>query len=190
MRPLSGDLGMRSVNLAKYTLARWHRPGKTYLQSLAAFSFLLDYMPDWRLMYGGGGFIQIQLFVPDAAARALLPEVLRTCRQRGLVSSLGVLKRHRPDPFLLTHGLDGWSLALDFRVTARRREPLWQLGRDLTERVLAAGGKFYLAKDALLRPEDLAAAHGSRLAAFRELKHQLDPQGLLASDQSRRLFAG
>lgn len=187
MRPLSGDLGMRAVNLAKYTLACWHTPGKTYLQSLAAFSFLLDYVPNWRLMYGDGGFIQIQLFVPDGAARTLLPEVLRTCRRRGLVSSLGVLKRHRPDPFLLTHGLDGWSLALDFRVTPRRREPLWQLGRELTEKVLAAGGKFYLAKDALLRPEDLAAAHGPRLATFRELKRRLDPQGLLASDQARRL---
>ena len=137
-----------------------------------------------------GGLIQVQSFVPDAAARTLLPEILRLCRERGIVSSLGVLKRHRPDPFLLTHGLDGWSLALDFRVTPSRRDPLWQLGRDIADRVLAAGGSFYLAKDAILRPADLETAYKGRLEEFRGIKRRLDPGNLLMSDQGRRLLPG
>ncbi|MES1211834.1 MAG: hypothetical protein ABUL63_05825, partial [Acidobacteriota bacterium] len=188
MRPLSNDLGSRALNLAKYAHSRLGRAGKTYLQPLVAFSFLLDYVPNWQLSYGEGGFIQVQLFVPDSAVRTVLPEVLRLCRKQGLVSSLGVLKRHRPDPFLLTHGLDGWSLALDFRVTRDRRERLWELGRAITGLVLAAGGRFYLAKDAVLRPGDFAAAYGERSSAFLALKRRLDPEGLLASDQARRLL--
>lgn len=188
MRPLSNDLGTRFLNLAKYTHSRLGRAGKTYLQSLVAFSFLLDYVPNWQLAHGEGGFIQVQVFVPAPAVRTVLPEVLRLCRREGLVSALGVLKRHRPDPFLLTHGLDGWSLALDFRVTRDRRERLWGLGRAVTGLVLAAGGRFYLAKDAVLQPGDFAAAYGERGAAFLALKRRLDPEGLLASDQARRLL--
>jgi FAD/FMN-containing dehydrogenase len=186
MRPFSGDLGTRAVNTAKYASSRLQT--KSYLQPLVAFSFLLDYIPGWWRVYGPGGLIQVQSFVPDGAARTLLPEILRLCHQRGIVSSLGVLKRHRPDPFLLTHGLDGWSLALDFRVTPSRRDPLWKLGREIADRVLAAGGSFYLAKDAILRPADLEAAYKGRLAEFRGIKRRLDPGNLLVSDQSRRLL--
>lgn len=187
MGPMLSQPGTRAVNFAKYTLASWEKPGKTFLQSLVAFSFLLDYVPNWQLAYGERGFIQVQLFVPDEAVRLVLPEVLRRCRERGLVSSLGVLKRHRPDPFLLTHGLDGWSLALDFQVP-KNRERLWDLGREISARVIDAGGRFYLAKDAILRPEDFQAAYDPRLAAFLTLKRRLDPQGLLMSDQARRLL--
>jgi decaprenylphospho-beta-D-ribofuranose 2-oxidase len=186
MRPFSGDLGTRAVNSAKYAASRLQT--KSYLQPLVAFSFLLDYIPGWWRVYGPGGLIQVQSFVPDGAARTLLPEILRLCRERGIVSSLGVLKRHRPDPFLLTHGLDGWSLALDFRVTPDRRDPLWKLGREIADRVLAAGGSFYLAKDAILRPADLELAYKGRLAEFRGIKRRLDPGNLLMSDQGRRLL--
>lgn len=186
MGPALTAPGTRAVNFAKYTLARWNT-GHTFTQSLVAFSFLLDYVPNWQLAYGSRGFIQVQLFVPDDAARTVLPEVLHRCRERGLVSSLGVLKRHRPDPFLMTHGLDGWSLALDFKVP-RNREELWDLGREISARVIDAGGRFYLAKDAILRPADFAAAYNPRLHTFLTLKRRVDPYGLLMSDQSRRLL--
>ncbi len=187
MRPFMGDLGSRSINALKYASSSFQDPGKPYLQSLVAFSFLLDYVPNWKLAYGDGGLIQVQLFVPDSAARTVLPEVLRLCRQRGIVSSLGVLKRHRPDPFLLSHALDGWSLALDFRVTPSRRDPLWELGREITGKVLDAGGRFYLAKDAVLGPADFLKAQPA-LETFLALKRRLDPDGLIESDQSRRLL--
>ena len=62
------------------------------------------------------------------------------CQQAGMVPYLAVLKRHRPDPFLMTHAVDGYSLAMDFAVSrnASRREALWMLCRDMAETVLAA----------------------------------------------------
>src|SRR6185369_3761200 len=182
------DPGVRLMNAVKYQMGTVHRPGKTYLQSHVAFAFLLDYIPDWRLAYGPEGLVQYQLFVPKGEARRVMPEILKLCRERGIVSPLGVLKRHRPDPFLLTHALDGYSLALDFRVAAKGWAALKALGHEMTARVLDGGGSFYLAKDALLNREEIARAYGERLIEFRAMKRRLDPDGVLTSDLARRLL--
>jgi FAD/FMN-containing dehydrogenase len=185
------DLGMRLVNLAKFHAGRVEQMQGPYRQSHAGFNFLLDYVPNWKWAYGrrpGHGLIQYQPFVPHEAAQAVYAELLDLCRRRGFVSYLGVLKRHKPDPFWLTHALDGWSLALDFKVTPHNRAALWQHCHAMTEIVLAAGGKFYFAKDLVLRAEDAARFYPpGRLERFWELKDELDPEGLLQSDVSRRI---
>jgi FAD/FMN-containing dehydrogenase len=189
MRFLTNDPGVSLVNTAKYHSSRWEH-GRSYLQSHVGFAFLLDYVPGWRLAYGRGGFIQYQLFVPHASARACLREVLERCQRAGIRSYLGVLKRHRPDDFLLSHALDGWSLALDFRVTDANRQGLWALTDALTERVLDAGGTFYFAKDAVLTADQVRRAYGERrMNQFLDIKARLDPQGLLANDLWRRAIA-
>jgi decaprenylphospho-beta-D-ribofuranose 2-oxidase len=186
------DLGMRTVNAAKYQAGRLEGMRGSYRQSHAGFNFLLDYVPNWKWAYGRRdrrGLIQYQTFLPDAVAHDVYAELLERCQRAGFVSYLGVLKRHRPDPFWLTHSLDGWSLALDFKVTPANREALWRHCHELTELVLAAGGKFYFAKDQVLRAGDAERFFPEdRLSAFRALKSELDPEGLLQSDLSRRLF--
>ena len=140
-------------------------------------------MPNWRLAYGPAGFIQYQVFVPAATARDALKDVLTLCHAAKMPSYLAVFKRHRPDPFLLTHALDGWSLAMDFPVTAKNRDQLWALTERMTDRVLAAGGKFYFAKDSVLRAGDVERAYGrTRLDRFLALKQQVDPTNMLTSD--------
>jgi len=190
MRLFTNDPGVAAVNAAKYIASRL-QDGHTYLQSHVAFAFLLDYVPDWRLAYGPEGFIQYQLFVPASEARACMRDVLQICQGDGTCSYLGVIKRHRPDAFLLSHAVDGWSLALDFPVKPGQRERLWALTARLTERVLAAGGRFYFAKDAVLRPADVEQAYGrDRLDRFLALKRQLDPNNLLANDLWARALGG
>jgi decaprenylphospho-beta-D-ribofuranose 2-oxidase len=189
IRLLTNDPGVSLVNTLKYQSSRWEH-GRAYLQSHAAFAFLLDYVPGWRLAYGPGGFIQYQVFVPHATARACMRDVLEQCQRAGLRSYLGVLKRHRPDDFLLSHALDGWSLALDFRVTESNRQRLWALTDALTERVLDAGGTFYFAKDAVLNAAQVRRAYGDeRVQRFLEIKARLDPRGVLANDLWRRAIA-
>jgi FAD/FMN-containing dehydrogenase len=186
MKPFANDTGTKFVNSVKYALPEQAGKDGTYLDSHAGFAFLLDYVPNWRLMYGEAGFIQVQLFVPDANAREAFAEALRLCQRRGVISYLGVFKRHRPDDFLLSHGLDGWSLALDFKVP---REPkrLWDTAADLTKLVLEAGGTYYPAKDQVVDAASFARAFGDRLVRFRDIKKRLDPEGLFANDQARRL---
>jgi len=192
LRLFNHDPGMRLVNALKCLAGRLEGMRGPYREAHAGFNFLLDYVPDWKWAYGRRerrGLIQHQLFLPRDAAHDVLVEVLSRCRAAGFVSYLGVLKRHRPDPFWLTHALDGWSLALDFKVTPERRAALWRHCRELTAIVLAAGGRFYFAKDLVLQPADVERfLPAERLAAFRALKRELDPDDLLCTDLSRRLM--
>jgi decaprenylphospho-beta-D-ribofuranose 2-oxidase len=187
MRPMMFDTGVRLVNALKYRSSTW-QDGASYPQSHVGFAFLLDYVPNWRLAYGAGGFIQYQVFVPHEAARVTLKAILTRCLERGMGSYLGVLKRHRPDDFLLSHAVDGWSLAMDFPVRSGGREALWKLTDELTALVLDAGGRFYFAKDAVLRPEDVERSYGrERVERFLAVKARLDPDWVLTSDLWRRI---
>ncbi len=59
----------------------------------------------------------------------------------------------------------------------------------MTTIVLAAGGKFYFAKDQVLGlgdPQRFLSTE--RLEAFKALKRSLDPGNLFQSEMSRRLF--
>jgi FAD/FMN-containing dehydrogenase len=91
----------------------------------------------------------------------------------------------------MTHAVDGYSLALDFKVTARNRRRLWEHAAELTRVVLDAGGRFYFAKDSTLTAPQLERYLAEeRVRRFLALKRTLDPEGLLQTDLYRRLFAG
>jgi decaprenylphospho-beta-D-ribofuranose 2-oxidase len=182
--------GMRSVNLVKYGIGRL-QDGRGYRESHAAFAFLLDYFPEWRRAYGPGGMIQYQSFVPEPDAERVFRAQLELAQRRRLVPLLGVLKRHRVDPFLMSHGVDGYSLALEFRIPRGRRDELWSLAREMDPLVIDAGGRFYFAKDATLSRASLARYLAEeRVQRFLDLKRRLDPDGLFETDLYRRLFCG
>jgi FAD/FMN-containing dehydrogenase len=190
LRYFSNDPGMRLVNTAKYWSGRLESMGEPHRQAHAAFAFLLDYVPGWKLSYGRGGLIQYQSFLPKETALDAYDEMLRHNQRRGFVPYLGVFKRHRPDPFWLTHALDGWSFAMDFKVTAANRAELWKHCSELTRIVLDAGGKFYFAKDLVIAPADMQRMFpADKLQAFVELKQRLDPEHLLQTNLWRRVFA-
>ncbi|HMD79675.1 MAG TPA: hypothetical protein VKE92_00115, partial [Anaerolineales bacterium] len=109
--------------------------------------------------------------------------------RRGLPSYLGVTKRHRPDKFLLTHAVDGFSLALDFKVTDKNRATLSKMLQDFDRLVLQGGGRLYFAKNSETSPEVARAFLGEEtITRFRQLKKKCDPDGLLESDLFRRVF--
>lgn len=188
LKPLNRRHGMRMLNWAKYTASRLLGNGKPHPQSLVAFSFLLDYVPNWRLAYRPGGFVQYQSFVPKEDAPRVFAEQVRMQQEARLESFLGVLKRHRPDQFLLSHGIDGYSLAMDFKVTETNRARLWNLAHRMNELVLEAGGRFYFAKDSTLRPEDVRRYLGEEtLERLRESKLAYDPEHMLTNALAERL---
>ena len=190
MRPICNDFGMPLLNWSKHLAGKFESRRPPYRQSHAAFAFLLDYVPDWKRAYGKGGLIQYQSFLPKESAEDVYSEMLRHCHHRGIVPYLGVFKRHRMDPFWLTHAVDGWSFAMDFQVPSGDRSRLWKHCAELTEIVLAGGGKFYFAKD-LVIDKDAARRmfDEDALARFMALKNELDPEHLLQTNLWRRLFA-
>ncbi|MCO5192975.1 MAG: FAD-binding oxidoreductase [Anaerolineae bacterium] len=188
MRLFTNNYGLRAANLGKYAVS-YATSGSKIRQPHAQFHFLLDYVPNWKKSYGGGGLIQYQPFIPRDSAENAFKTILRTTQRHDLPTYLGVLKRHRPDAFLMTHGLDGFSLALDFRITQANRQRIVRMVRELDEIVLDAGGRFYPAKDSTLRPSVATAYLGAdTIARFRELKQRYDPDSVLQTNLWRRVF--
>ncbi len=188
MRPFWNPIGVRLVNLAKFISTKIS-PKKQMRQAHAAFAFLLDYVPNWKKAYGNGGLIQFQSFLPKESAEDAFRKQIELCQRESLVPFLAVFKRHRADKFLMTHAVDGFSLALDFKVTTNNRTQLWKLTEKLNEIVLASGGRFYMAKDLTLTPEAFRQYLGTEtLAKFQALKSRFDPDGILESELSKRLF--
>jgi len=186
MHPVINNLGMRFVNMGRYVSAlRAH----TFRQSHAEFHFLLDYAPNWERSFGRGGLIQYQSFVPKETAEDAWREMLELSHRNGLPSFLGVTKRHRPDKFLLTHGVDGFSLAMDFKVTDKNRASLSAMLQEFDQIVLNAGGRFYFAKNSETTAESARKFLGDdAISKFKKLKRRCDPNGLLESDLYRRVF--
>jgi FAD/FMN-containing dehydrogenase len=186
MTPFLNNLGAWGINTGKYLVSlRRH----TFRQPHAAFHFLLDYVPLWERSYGKGGLIQYQSFLPRETALDAWNEILALAKKRGLPSYLGVTKRHRPDKFLLTHAVDGFSLALDFKVTARNRARLSTMLQDFDRVILDHGGRFYFAKNSETTSATARQFFGEEtVTRFRKLKQRCDPNGLLESDLYRRIL--
>ncbi len=189
MRPFFNNAGVKATNTAKYLLNATIGNHKTYIQSLGAFNFLLDYIPNWERAYGSNGLIQYQCFIPKEKALEAFSEIIRLGLNHQLPNYLGVVKRHRPDKFLLTHAVDGFSFAQDYRVTSNNRRELRALTKELDQVVLAAGGRFYFAKDSTL-PKDVVHSFlgEDTVRKFKSIKTQFDPDNILQSDLYRRCF--
>ncbi|MFJ8592913.1 FAD-binding protein [Streptomyces sp. NPDC093598] len=153
------------------------------LQRISAFFHPLDGVPHWNRVYGRGGFVQYQ-FVVGHGREDALRRIVRRISERRCPSFLAVLKRFgESDPGWLSFPVPGWTLALDIPAGLPGLGPFLD---ELDEEVATAGGRVYLAKDARLRPELLAAMY-PRLDDFRDLRAELDPRGVFVSDLARRL---
>jgi decaprenylphospho-beta-D-ribofuranose 2-oxidase len=165
----------------------WYRRAPTrsrdHLQTITAFFHPLDLVDRWNRIYGRTGFLQWQCVVPLAAAddlRWMVDELSSS----GCSSFLAVLKRFGPgNPGPLSFPMEGWTLALDIPARGAR---LGRLLDRLDERVVAVGGRLYLAKDSRMDPRLLGAMYPD-LERWRKARQTADPEGQMVSDLARRL---
>lgn len=171
---------VRAFNELWYRKApRSHRS----IESLTGFFHPLDMVGDWNRLYGRAGFLQYQFVVPFEAVDTLR-SIVSTVAESGHASFLAVLKRFGPESGgLLSFPTPGWTLTLDLPAGMAG---LGSLIADLDRRVLDAGGRHYLAKDATATPDVIRAGY-PRLDEWRAVRRRVDPHGRWASDQARRL---
>jgi decaprenylphospho-beta-D-ribofuranose 2-oxidase len=178
---LMNRYSIRLANAAWYLKAPKHRERE--LQTISQFFHPLDGIKDWNRVYGPGGFRQYQYVMPFGA-EAAVRRSFEMVSAHPAASFVTVLKRFgKADPGLLSFPAEGWTLALDFPARIRGLGPLLD---ELDKLVVANGGRVYLAKDSRVSAATLGEMYPG-LPEFRKLRAELDPEGILASDLSRRL---
>jgi decaprenylphospho-beta-D-ribofuranose 2-oxidase len=153
------------------------------VRSAESFFYPLDAVGDWNLLYGRRGFTQYQCVMPADATQRSYRRLAGVARSGGPGPFLAVIKDCGPEgKGTLSFPLQGISFALDFPI----HEGTPALVARLSEVVIEAGGRVYLAKDAFTTAEHFAAME-PRLAAFVETRRRLDPDGRIDSALSVRL---
>jgi FAD/FMN-containing dehydrogenase len=149
-----------------------------------SFFHPLDVVRDWNRLYGPRGFTQYQCVLPESAGPGAARRFLETLTRRGGASMLCVIKDCGDEGLgLLSFPKRGISIACDVPI----RDETQALVDALNERVIAEGGRVYLAKDAFTRPAHFRAME-PRLPEFQEVRRRWDPEGRIRSAQSVRLF--
>ena len=152
------------------------------IEGLSRFFFPLDAVDNWNRIYGRRGFYQYQAVLPMGESEKGVAEMLKRISASGLGSFLGVIKRMGHGGGMLSFPLRGFTLALDFPA-GRRTLALFD---ELDALVLRHGGRLYLTKDARMSRTMLDEGY-PEADRFRELRRQLNADGVFASLQSRRL---
>lgn len=146
------------------------------------FFFPLDAINHWNRGYGRRGFIQYQFVIPEANGRQHLAEILQMIVQSGCTPFLNVFKRMGEGQGILSFPFKGYTLAIDFPVSKQ----LFEFTPKLDAKVLAAGGRLYLGKDACLEASMFRAMY-PQVEDWLAVKRRYDPQNKFNSNIGRRL---
>lgn len=149
------------------------------------FFFPLDAINNWNKGYGKRGFIQYQFVIPEEDGRKNLQEILEMIAASGCTPFLNVFKRMGDGQGILSFPFKGYTLAIDFPVSKQ----LLSFTPKLDAKVLAAGGRVYLGKDALLNAVMFREMY-PQYQQWLSIKQKYDPLNVFSSDISRRLGLG
>ena len=178
-----GVLGVHTVRAFNALYYRLPRPRARVVHP-TQFFYPLDAAGEWHRFYGPRGFTQYQCVLPASGGHGAARRLLDVVTDGGGASFLCVIKDCGPEgDGLLSFPMAGTSIALDLAM----RDDTQALIDQMNERVIAEGGRIYLAKDALTRPEHFRAME-SRLDRFLDVRRTWDPDGRIRSAQSVRLF--
>jgi len=178
--PQPPRIAMKAFNELWY---RASRPGRR-IETVTSFFHPLDALANWNLVYGNRGFLQWQFAVPDGNESLIAESLEKLAATAGTRPTLIVLKRFgAAGQGHLSFPIPGWTLAVDLPVNGTE---LRHTLNELDAKVVAAGGRLYLAKDSRVSA-DLIPQMYPRLDEWRGLRNQLDSTGRFSSDLSRRL---
>ena len=111
------------------------------------FFYPLDVINDWNKIYGKSGFIQYQMVIPKEKGKEGMKKILETIANSGNGSFLAVLKlfgKNNPQAYN-SFPMEGYTLALDFKVNAKLKKLIEKLDQIVEE----FDGRIYLTKDSM-----------------------------------------
>ncbi|WP_405067479.1 FAD-binding oxidoreductase [Kribbella sp. NBC_01510] len=184
IRSLPGPGLMSRATIRAASAARWHlsRAGRQLVPLHSALC-PLDRAESWPAAFGRAGLIQYQFAVPPEEGH-VVGEVLGYLATHRIAPALATLKNlGRGSGGLLSFPIPGWTLAVD--LPARWLHDPDAL-RSIDKLVAAAGGRVYLAKDALSDP-DLIPVMYPRLPVWQRTQARLDPDRRWTSALAERL---
>lgn len=151
--------------------------------SIDTFFYPLDAIGEWNRIYGKNGFTQYQFILPKEQSFEGLKEILTKISDSGKGSFLAVLKLYgKANENYLSFPLEGYSLALDFKIEAG----LFELLNTLDEVVLKHGGRIYLTKDVRVSKETFEKGY-PKIEQFRDFRSKNYMDKKLNSLQSKRV---
>lgn len=147
------------------------------------FFFPLDMVANWNRGYGKKGFFQYQFVLPKETGLSGITEILADTKKAGFIPFLNVIKKFGTgNASWLSFPFEGYTLALDFPASTKVLSFL----KTLDPRILALGGRTYLAKDAMLNADNFRAMY-PKSEEWLTLKKQLDPKCIFSSAIGKRL---
>jgi decaprenylphospho-beta-D-ribofuranose 2-oxidase len=178
--PLLSQRAIRLLNAALFRVQR----GMDRVVDVRDFVWSVDQIPNWHSLFGRRGFHELQFSVPPEAGLEALEAVEREGRAAGVLPWFAMVKRFgdHPRAGLLSFPSPGITFTADYPM-GPRTEPFL---RRFSDRVTALGGRFCLAKDLVLAPEQVAAMYPG-IEAWREVVRRWDPQHRVRSGLSDRL---
>jgi FAD/FMN-containing dehydrogenase len=170
-----------SVRLLNRVIAYVQNSPKEFVH-YEKFFFPLDAINDWNKGYGKRGFIQYQFVIPEDEGKKNMTEILQMIAGSGCTPFLNVFKRMGEGQGILSFPFKGYTLAIDFPMSKELRA----FTPKLDAKVLSAGGRLYLGKDALLHESTFKAMYPQH-EEWMAIKRKYDPGNRFSSNISRRL---
>lgn len=181
--------GVRYANSIMYWWGTWRNSHRIRQQSLFSSTYYSPAVFTGYRTLLPWGTETFQAFVPRDQAENLFKEILLRSQANNFMPLWCVIKQHRRDLFLLSYQVDGFSLEVNYQVVPQTMQALHGILRELMDLVIAAGGRFYLAKDSLLTHTLYRQSIGdAAVEAFLDIKQRYDPDMLFQSNLFRRIF--
>jgi len=176
---------LNSLTMKAFNGAYWHKSKHNHNQTirLMPYFYPLDAVGAWNKLYGKHGFLQFQCVVPKEDGVANMRKLLTEISKSGEGSFLAVLKQFgKSNDNLLSFPTEGYTLALDFKLTASTIKTV----RRLEELVVHMGGKLYLTKDAVMQEDSFKTMYPN-WEKFESVREKYGAIGKFSSSQSKRL---
>jgi FAD/FMN-containing dehydrogenase len=164
---------LNKLTVKIFNLLYFKKQAKKEVKSIVdyeTFFYPLDVVNDWNKIYGKSGFIQYQMVIPKEKGKEGMKKILETIARSGNGSFLAVLKlfgKNNPEAYN-SFPMEGYTLALDFRVNSKLQALIGQLDTIVQE----FGGRIYLTKDSMSKSSLTNYLKNIQNSKFVSLQHK------------------